>query len=260
MNHQTFKDLLATNRPFLGTFLEIPAPEMTEIVGGAGFDCGIVDAEHGMFGTEVSLELLRGCDASGLASLYRVPCLDHHRIGQALDFGASGVMIPNIQTQADAQAAVRAAKYYPHGDRGVNPFTRGAKYNSADEHPDYYQKANHETAVVLQIEGTEGINNLDAILEVPGIDCIFIGPFDLSQSLGIPGQVNDPRVQDAIRDIVQKAKRKNIAVGSFTPSMEQAQSFCRMGIRFVAYATDTLIAQRACRDLCRTFRAHAKED
>jgi 4-hydroxy-2-oxoheptanedioate aldolase len=255
MHKRTFKELLSRpNQTILGTFLEIPAAEMAEIVGGAGFDCAIVDAEHGMLGTEVSLELVRGCDAVGLATLYRVPCLDHHRIGQALDFGASAVMVPNIQNKLDAEAAVRAAKYHPRGDRGVNPFTRGAGYNSADEDTDYYQRSNRETAVVLQIEGTEGIGNLEAILDVPDIDCIFIGPFDLSQSLGIPGKVTDPRVLDAIRRIVQTASRKNIAVGSFTPTMEQAKNYSQIGIRFVAYATDTLIAQRACRDLCRMFR------
>jgi len=256
----TFKSKLAGGSPIIGTFLQIPAAEITEIFGFANFDFGIVDTEHGTLGVNTSIELLRTCDAAGLASIYRVPGVDHHKIGHVLDMGASAVMVPNIRSLEDAEQAVRAAKYYPQGNRGVCPFTRAAAYNGVDSDADYYNRSNRETAVVLQIEGTEGIDSLDKILDVAGIDGIFIGPFDLSQSLGIPGQVNHSIVLKAIADIVNRARGKDIAVGIFAVSVEQVERYLKTGVRFIAYGTDTLIIQRACRDLKKTLSVFATPD
>ena len=249
MLETTLKTKLRSGEMILATFLQVPAAVMPEIIGLAGFDCGIIDTEHGMMGVDASIELVRGCDAVGLASVYRVPGVDPQRIGLALDFGASAVMVPNIMDKQSAERAVDAAKYHPEGNRGVCPFARGARYNAADEDPDYYRRANEETALVLQIEASEGIANLDKILEVPCIDCIFIGPFDLAQSLGIPGKVTDDRVLEAIREIVQRADSKGVAVGNFSVTPEQAHYYMETGVRFLAYGTDTLIVHRAYRDL-----------
>ena len=257
MAKTSFKNLLKLNRTILGTFLQIPAPEMAEIVGYAGFDCAIIDTEHGMMGTDASIAMVRGCDAADLTCIYRVPGVDAHRIGQALDFGASAVMVPNIKNQQDAARVVCAAKYHPLGDRGVCPFTRGARYNAVDEDPTYYERANTETAVLLQIEAAEGIASLDQILEVPNIDCVFIGPFDLSQSLGIPGKVTDDRVLGAIKDIVRRAKARGVAVGNFPVTIEQAHLYMELGVQFLAYGDDTLITQRAYRDLRRAILKHS---
>lgn len=244
----TLKEKLDSGSPVLGTFLQIPAAEIAEIVALGGFDCAIVDTEHGMFGVDVGLSLVRACDAAGLAAVLRVPGIQEHRITQALDFGASAVMIPNVKTRRDAERAVMAAKFYPNGQRGVCPFTRGASYNSLDD-PEYYRRANTKTAVVLQIEAAEGVANLDAILAVPHIDCVFVGPFDLSQSLGIPGEVEDKRIFEAMEDIVARAGRRAVAVGNFAVTIQQAHRFLDMGIRFLAYGADTLIIARTFRDL-----------
>ena len=247
----TFKEHLESGRPLLGTFLQIPAAEMAEIVGHAGLDFGIIDAEHGMLGVDVSIQMVRGCDSVGLATVYRVPKLDPHRIGHALDIGASAVMVPNVTNCQEAEQAIQGALYHPLGMRGVCPFARGAGYNAVDERPDYYNEANREVAVVLQIEGQAGLANVDSILEVQGIDALFIGPFDLSQSLGIPGQVTDPRVLEGIRQIVQKAGAKGIAVGNFAVTPEQAHKYLEIGVRFVAYGVDSMVVARAYRDLKR---------
>jgi 4-hydroxy-2-oxoheptanedioate aldolase len=253
MTRTTFKKKLAGGSPIIGVFLQIPAAEITEIFGFENFDFGIIDSEHGTLGVNASADLLRACDAAGLASICRVPGIDHQKIGQVLDLGASAVMVPNIQSKEDAERAVRGAKYHPQGNRGVCPFTRAAAYNGIDQDPDYYSRSNRDTAVVLQIEGIEGINSLDHILEVVGFDGIFIGPFDLSQSLGIPGQVNHGSVVKAIEDIVRRAKAKDIAVGIFAVNVEQVERYVKSGVRFIAYGTDTLIIQRACRDLRKTL-------
>ncbi len=249
MSKTLFQEALQQDRPLVGTFLQIPAAEMAEIAGHAGLDFAIIDVEHGMMGIDVSIEMVRGCDAVDMPAIYRVEGIDHHRIGQALDFGASAVMVPNIKTGQDARQVVDAAKYHPWGDRGVCPFTRGARYNAVDDDPDYYQRCNEQTAVILQIEATEGIRNLNDILEVEHVDAIFIGPFDLSHSLGIPGQVTDHRVLAAIEDIVQRCVARGVVVGNFPVTIEQAHRYIESGIRFVAYGDDTLVAQRAYRDV-----------
>ncbi|HIJ64573.1 MAG TPA: aldolase [Candidatus Hydrogenedentes bacterium] len=249
----TFKQVLSEKKFLLGTFLQIPAADSAEIVGHAGMDFGIIDTEHGTFGADSSLDLIRGCDAVGLATVFRVPRLEHHCIGQALDFGASAVMVPNLTSRSEAEQVVKAAKFHPGGRRGVCPFTRCGGYNAADEDPDFYNWANRETCIILQIEGIEGISNLDAILEVEHIDGIFIGPFDLSQSLGIPGKVTDARVLEAIRGIVKKAEERSIAVGNFAVTPEQARAYRDIGVRFVAYGVDTLMLHRAYRDLRRSL-------
>ena len=247
----SFKESLSTGKTLLGTFLQIPAAECAEIVGYSGFDFGIVDGEHGMLGVDASIQMLRGCDASGLTSIYRVPHLEQQRIGQALDFGASAVMVPNVTTRQEAELAVRAAKYHPNGSRGVCPFTRCGRYNAADEFPDYYSVANESTALVLQIEGIEGIANLEEILDTPNVSAVFIGPFDLSQSMGIPGQVTDARVLNAMKEIVELADSKGIAVGNFAVTPEQAHAYASIGVRFIAYGVDTLVMARIYRDLRR---------
>ena len=244
----TFKSKLALGSALLGTFQQIPAADVTEIVGLAGLDFVIVDTEHGMFGVDSMMPLVRACDAVDLASVIRVPCNSPDRITQALDFGASAVMVPMIQDQEAARQAVSAAKYHPQGTRGVCPFARSASYHALDA-PDYYNRSNAETAVLLQIEGTEGIANLDQILDVAHVDGIFIGPFDLSQSLGIPGQVTDARVLDTLQDIIERAGHKNIVVGNFAVTREQAQDYIQRGIRFLAFGTDAGIVTEAFRDV-----------
>ena len=253
MPKTSFKKILHSGKTLVGTFLQIPAAEVAEIAGSAGLDFAIIDVEHGMMGIDASIQMVRGCDAVDLPVIYRVPGVDHHRIGQALDFGASAVMVPNIKTKTDAGHAVRAAKYHPEGDRGVCPFTRGARYNAVDEDPDYYVRSNAETAVILQIEAAEGVANLEGILQVEGIDAVFIGPFDLSHSLGIPGKVTDARVLDAFAEIVEIAGRRGIAVGNFPVTIDQAKTYMKAGVRFLAYGDDTLVLQRAYRDVRRSI-------
>lgn len=250
MKGPSFKDRMTEGRPMLGTFLQIPSGEIAEIAGSAGLDFAIVDTEHGMLGTDASLAIIRGCDAVGLTTIYRVPSLDHHRIGLALDMGASAVMVPNVVSRAQADEVIDAAKYHPGGNRGVCIFSRAPGYNAEEEGKDYYNRANRETAVILQIEGTDGIANLDCILETPGLDCIFIGPYDLSQSMGMPGAVTDDRVLAAMKDIVQRADERGIAMANFPVTVEQAKRYQEIGVRFLAFGTDTLVLQRAFRD-CR---------
>ena len=256
MPRPTFKQQLHSGRKLLGTFLQLPAADTGEIVASSGLDCAIVDCEHGMFGVDAAIGVIRGCDAAGVATMYRVPRLAAQAIGHALDIGASAVMVPNVANAADAHRVVAAAKFHPLGMRGICPFTRAAAYNAVDLDPDFYRHANERTAIVLQIEGADGLANLESILAVPHIDCVFIGPFDLSQSLGCPGQVSHPLVLEHISRIARLAAASGVAVGNFAVTPEQARQYLEAGARFLAYGTDTLMLHRAYHGLRQTLIPH----
>ena len=142
----------------------------------------------------------------------------YEEISRALDVGAAAVQVPQVSSAGEAAAAVREARFYPQGERGVCRFVRAAHYSAMDR-TDYFSAAN-QALVIVQLEGQEAIRNLDEIMEVEGIDIMFIGPYDLSQSLEVPGQTTHPLVVQQMKKIVDKAREKNILVGTFTDSLE----------------------------------------
>lgn len=258
MQKVSFKELLHTGQSVIGTFQHIASPELVEITGHAGFDFVIADTEHGPFGIETAVSLVRAADAVGIYSVVRVSDNSPSLICKALDIGADGVLIPQISSGAEARAAVRAAKYHPLGQRGVFPYARSSGY-SAQGGTDYYERANRETAVLLLVEGLAGVENLADILAVPDIDLIFIGPMDLSQSLGVPGQTAHPLVQDKLRAIVQQAKDRGIVTGIYAVDLDMAKHWMAMGVRFIAYLTDSAIIYKVYREIAQ-FLASSGDD
>jgi 4-hydroxy-2-oxoheptanedioate aldolase len=249
----TFPGRLRTDDVLIGTFVHIASPELVEIVGHAGFDFVIIDTEHGPFGMETAVNLVRAADAAGIYSVVRVADNRASEICKALDTGADGVLIPQIGSEAGARAAVQAAKYHPKGQRGVFPYMRGADY-SAEAGKDFYQRANLETAVILLVEGSAGVDNLSRILSVPDVDSIFIGPMDLSQSVGFPGQVDHPAVQEQLQTIIGQAAKKGIAAGIYDFDVTRSRQWMEMGIGFVAFYTDSAIIYEAYQKISESLR------
>ena len=171
--------------------------------------------------------------------MVRVPRGTDIWIDQALDVGAGAVMIPQIDTAEQARIAVSAAKFSPRGSRGTCRFVRSAAYGAIPG-ADYFAKA-QDTMVILQAEGQKAIDNLDDILSVEGVDIVFVGPYDLSASLGIIGQINHPKVMELIGEICRKAAAKGVPVGCFADSAESGRRLLEMGVRFVGYSCDTAI-------------------
>lgn len=197
-----------------GLFSKTNDPGMIECMGYAGFDFIILDLEHGPNSVETLQNLIRAAQVSDIFPIVRVKEDSESIIGEVLDIGAAGIQVPQITNKKDAERVVKAAKFAPEGMRGVCRFVRAAKYSSMDRY-EYFRMAN-EALVLIQLEGEDAINNLDEILEVKGIDIVFIGPYDLSQSLGIPGKINHPAVYEAMERIIEKCKGKGIHVGTFT--------------------------------------------
>ena len=151
----------------------------------------VVDREHGAIDLKDTENLIRAGHSTDISVLVRVPSCEPAAISQPLDMGAAGIHVPQIETAEMAELAVNSSKYHPLGDRGLQPYVQSASYGARGA-ANYLAAANHDPLIVLQVEGKQGVANLDAILNVEGIDVAFIGPYDLSQSLGFPGQLRHP--------------------------------------------------------------------
>jgi 4-hydroxy-2-oxoheptanedioate aldolase len=244
---RTFKDKLAKGEPVYGPFMKTVDAAFVECVGHSGFDFVILDMEHGPAGFSDLQNLIRGAEAAGLVPVVRTYDSSEVAISKALDLGAKGVQIPQIQSADEAKEVVKAAKYFPKGERGVCRFVRAANYSSTPRN-EYFELAN-EALIILQVEGKQVLNKLDSILSVEGLDILFIGPYDLSQSLGVPGQVSHPSVIEAIKNITEQAKKAGIVTGVFCDTFEAAALWRSAGIQYLSYSVDVGIFAEACSNI-----------
>ena len=247
------KRKLKRGETVLGLFTNCAYPAFIEICGHAGFDFVVIDLEHGPLHTLVAEDLCRAADCVGLAPVVRVGKNDSLQIQRALDIGSAGVQIPQIETKADAESCVRGAKYNPIGSRGLSFGTRAGVYTAAGAQ--ITDKLNEESLVVIQVEGIRGVENLEEIVTVPHIDVIFLGPYDLSQSLGIPGQVRDPRVIDLMHQCINTIRNAGKTVGTFADNPEIAKQWIDAGISYIGLGVDVSIFLRACQGLVKAVRS-----
>jgi 4-hydroxy-2-oxoheptanedioate aldolase len=157
-----------------------------------------------------------------------------------------------MSSKADAEAVVDAAKFAPLGHRGVCRFVRAARYSALDRAA--YFKAANQALVILQLEST-CLSEYEKIADIPGVDILFIGPYDLSQALGIPGQIEDPRVLEKMQEIIAVAKRKGKTIGVFADSLTQAQRWVAAGVQYIAYSVDVGLFYNACRETVTALRS-----
>jgi 4-hydroxy-2-oxoheptanedioate aldolase len=217
-----------------------------EIIGRAGWDFTVIDCEHAPISVSLLPDMLRAADAVGLPAIVRVPENNAAAIQHALDSGAAGVMVPQISSLEAAQRAIAAARFHPLGTRGVNPFVRAAQY-SAKPAADFLGEANESTLLVLQIESADGVRVAPEIAKLSGVDVLFVGPYDLSQSIGIPGAVDDERVLRLGSELIAAAQTAGVHIGVFVNSDEAAVRWHRLGVRFLAWSVDTVQLLQALR-------------
>jgi 4-hydroxy-2-oxoheptanedioate aldolase len=239
----TLKQIL-NDGPCLGLFSKTTDSAFVEAAGYGGMDFIILDMEHGPASLATMHQHVRAAALAGMASVIRASGCDAHAIGSALDTGADGVQVPNINTAEQARQAVEAARFHPQGQRGVCRFVRAARFGTQPK-ADYFTSAN-EATVVLQVEGAEGVRNLDRILEVEGFDVLFVGPYDLSQSVGLPGQVDAPEVIRLIEEIARKASAKGILLGAFSDQVDRSRDLLDAGFRYLAHSVDVNVFAEAC--------------
>ncbi len=249
------KQKLQQGEVVLGLFINCAYPAFMEICGYAGFDFAVIDLEHGPLNPLVAEDLCRAADCVGLSPIVRVGKNDSVQIQRALDIGSAGIQVPQIETKAEAEGCVRSAKFSPLGSRGLSFYTRAGVYTAAGAQ--IADQLNQESLVIIQVEGVKGVENLKEIVSVPHIDVIFLGPYDLSQSLGIPGQVQDPRVIDLMHECIGTIRNAGKTVGTFADNPAIAKQWIDAGIGYIALGVDVGLFWQACQGLVKAVRNQA---
>jgi 4-hydroxy-2-oxoheptanedioate aldolase len=237
---RSLRQLLHDGTAVFGTWVNTPAPDLVETLGDVGFDCVVLDLEHGEYGTEGLPGLLRAARAAGCFAAVRTSHVSAREVGAALDAGADAVLAPGVSSAAEAATVVGAAHYPPLGSRGAAPMTRAARYGT-QPFAAYRDDIEARVVIGVQIEGPAGLANLDEILATPGLDLAFIGPFDLSQHLGVPGQTDHPQVVAAMTEIAARAAASGIATGTWAPTAAAARPWIDAGVLFVTVSSSTAL-------------------
>jgi 4-hydroxy-2-oxoheptanedioate aldolase len=240
MQRNRAKDRLREGKPILGVHLPFVAPGIVELVGAAGFHWVLIDCEHGPMDLETTETLIRAAEWAGITPIVRPPRNEASTILRYLDMGAQGIFVPNVHTKVDAEAAVRSAKYYPLGQRGLGGYGRWARRSLSTPLPELVREANENTIVTVLVESVKGVENLHEILSVPGIDVIDVGPADLSQSLGVPGELDNPKVQSCVRGALEKITKAGRTAGYGVANAEQAREHLERGVRSILIGAYTL--------------------
>jgi 4-hydroxy-2-oxoheptanedioate aldolase len=250
---QTFKELLNEKETVFGIFAKTNDPFFIKVLGKSGFDFVILDNEHGPNSERETYPLIMAAQLAGMHPIVRVGKISDITIQKTLDLGVSGIQIPQIQSREDAENVRKFTKFHPKGKRGVCRFVPAA--DGGLMNGDDYAAAQNEVAVVIHIEGVEGIEHFDAISEVEDIDVIFIGPYDMSQSLGIPGQVNNPILTREIEKLVKKCREKGKHVGIYADNVETAKRYKDLGVKYIGVSVDLNIFGRAVSELADELNA-----
>lgn len=243
------RDRLRSNDVVISAMLRFPNPAAMEIMALAGVDLVIIDNEHYPFDEETMIDLVRAADVHNMACAVRVPNTEPARIAQIMDYGVDGILVPSVDTYEEAMELVNAVKYAPVGTRGFCPITRAASYGFGMSASEYAEFANAHSIVMVQIETKEGVANLDQILSIPEVDCIDYGPSDLAASYGVPGRNDDPKVQETVREIIDKARAAGKNVGEMAYTPEAVRELLEKGVRHVSIGSDQQILSAGCKAL-----------
>ena len=231
MRTNTLKQKLKDGKPAFGVMITFPCAPVIEMLGYLGFDWVLIDNEHGSITIDTAEDMIRAAELTGIAPIVRPVANRPDSISPFLDRGAWGVQVPHVNTRAEAEAAVAACKYYPEGTRGIYSRGRPADYGIGASTPEYVAQANANTLVCLMLEEVEAINNIDEIVKVKGIDVLFIGSGDLSQSMGYPGQQTHPEVQAVMEKGVKRIRDAGITVGVSCPDA-LVPKFLGLGVQY----------------------------
>ena len=257
----TFKQALAAGQPQIGLWVGLADSYVAEILAGVGFDWLLIDGEHAPNDIRSMLQQLQAVSSAWSAlpddvprshPIVRIPVGRTELVKQVLDIGAQTVLVPMVDTAAQAEELVRAMRYPPEGVRGMgSALARASRWQA---YPRYLHEANAQTCLLVQAETVEALANLDAIAAVPGIDGVFIGPADLSASMGHVGASGHPDVQAAIADAIARIRAAGKAAGILSTTEEQVHKWLDAGATFVAVGVDTMVLANAARELRAKYR------
>lgn len=242
MNH-VLRGRIRSRDPLVGTFLNLGSPMAAEACALSPFDFVVIDLEHGS-GSESSLGAqLMAVEAHGVPAIVRVESSERIRAGRALDLGAAGAMFPRLGSPDAVAEAVRHLRYPPQGDRGVATYNRACGFGL---HPEHLDTANDDVVGVVQVETVEAVAGVEAISHIEGVDCLFVGPRDLTHALGVPGMTGSREYQEAIDRVAEAARLAGISAGILVGDPVDAQLMLARGFTFIAIGSDsTFVANGA---------------
>ncbi len=250
----TLKRKLECGQAVVGPFLTLNCPDLVELMGLTGFDFLIIDTEHGPMEAESIQNLIRAAELRGITPIVRVSDTRDVTILKTLDVGAHGIQVPQVNSREAAESVVRSAKYFPAGTRGA-AMPRASHYGLLPL-DDYLASANRETMVIVHCENRAGLSCIEEIASTPGVDVVFVGPYDLSQSLGFPGKLDTPQVASAVDRALKAAQGAGKPAGIFVTSTDEARMRLDQGFRYIAYSMDSLLFAGACRQAVNALKAH----
>lgn len=242
---QTFRKKLLSSKTLIGTVVTQPNPAMAEILAAVGFDWLWIDAEHSPMEMTDIQGILQAVE-NRCACVVRVPTSNEVYIKKALDIGAPGIIAPHVDTVEIAERVVKWAKYPPIGERSIG-VARAHGYGL--DIAGYMNSANDQLAIIVQIEHVKGAQDIERILDVEGVDAVLIGPYDLSGSLGKPGEIDDPEVQTYIKRVREASLARKKPIGIIGISVDAAKLFLDQGYSLIAVGIDTIIFGHAARDI-----------
>ncbi|MBO7327977.1 MAG: hypothetical protein J6W00_04305 [Lentisphaeria bacterium] len=243
---KNIKQKLSTGKAVIGLFMASACTAVTEIAAGVGYDFLILDGEHGQCDENSIFQQLCAMRSYSSVGLVRIPAFRHEYVKRMLDYGADGILAPMIEDAAQAQEFAMSMRYPPDGNRGMTGIFRASDYNN--DFDDYYAKVNETLLCAAQIESVKGVENVDEIATVKGIDLLFIGHSDLSSDYGCYKQFADPRMLAAEERIIQAARRNGKFVGMvLRPGME-LEEYLKRGVNFICLGTDLGLIQKTFKD------------
>jgi len=248
------KQRLKAGEAVFGPWCVIPSPTITNIVGAAGMDFAIIDLEHGPTGFKTAENMIRAADSEGCSSIIRLGTISETDILKSLDIGAQGILVAHVESADDARRVVEHAKYHPLGRRGFSPYTRAGGYGSTGIE-NHTIRENEQTLVGIIIEGRKGIDAIEEIARVPGLDLIYIGAYDLSQALGMPGHVRHPEVRACLERCMGLIRKAGLIPGGYVArNQEDMEWMLSIGMQFITFLPDVTIFSDTCKNAVEDFR------
>lgn len=240
-------ELLASGQTAIGTMVQLPSEPVVEILAQAGFDWLVIDTEHGPIDVEKLHAMVRATSRTQVTPIVRVASNLDWLAKRALDTGALGVMMPGVNSADEARAAVRALRYPPRGVRGFGPTFAALRWGLSGA--DYARQANDTVTAIVQIEHIDAVARIDEILAVPGIDLALVGPYDLSASMGLLGEVTHPEVQAAIDRVSKAAMKAKVPAGIFGVAADDINRYIAQGFQAILAGVDVAFLAAGAREM-----------
>jgi 4-hydroxy-2-oxoheptanedioate aldolase len=246
------KDCLKKGEFVLGAWCEIPNPMVINVLARAGLDFVIIDMEHSVMDYKVAQEMVMAAQADGCEPLIRVAENSETSILRSLDTDAAGIVVPHIETYADKEKVIKYSKFAPIGNRGFNPFIRTFSYRGVDKKA--LEKKNDDVLICLILEGKECLENIEEIISDSQVDVVYIGTYDLSVALGVPGDVKNKIVVDTLEKMVRLIIGKGKVAGCMIHNNADLEYFRKIGIQFITFKADTAVLYDGFNEMVREFK------